>query len=245
MSAMGFEQCGVACRGILSPPLNHSGKLTCCLQIASTGHQHGQSKVVDTRDRWSFECGAALPRILVELLCAARSTTMLALLCQTARAHLWHLCVARHRAGAPPRSALHNNASVACAPPLAPHKTWSRTRRGLKKKPGVQAHPVWRGQSTAFLSYVVTPGVSYGVRTHAHLRAVDLKSTPLPTRANWLLPADRQCWSSAWAKQRAEIRDRRSFACGAALPRILVGLLRSACSTAMLALLCQTARAHI
>ena len=26
--------------------------------------------------------------------------------------------------------------------------------------------------------------VSYGVRTHAHLRAVDLKSTPLTTRAN-------------------------------------------------------------
>ena len=43
---------------------------------------------------------------------------MLALLCQTARAHLWHLCVARRRAGAPPRSALHSNASVACAPPL-------------------------------------------------------------------------------------------------------------------------------
>lgn len=29
--------------------------------------------------------------------------------------------------------------------------------------------------------------VSCGVRTHAHLRAVDLKSTPLTTRANWLL----------------------------------------------------------
>ena len=26
--------------------------------------------------------------------------------------------------------------------------------------------------------------VSYGVRAHAHLRAVDLKSTPLTTRAN-------------------------------------------------------------
>ena len=30
----------------------------------------------------------------------------------------------------------------------------------------------------------VHPNVSYGVRTHAHMRAVDLKSTPLTTRAN-------------------------------------------------------------
>ena len=30
--------------------------------------------------------------------------------------------------------------------------------------------------------------VSYGARAHAHLRAADLKSTPLTTRGNWLPP---------------------------------------------------------
>ena len=49
-----------------------------------------------------------------------------------------------------------------------------------------------------------------------------LKSTPVTARANWLLPADRQCWSSAWAKQRAEIRDRWSLS-GAALPEFWWG----------------------
>ena len=97
---------------------------------------------------------------------------------------------------------------------LAQHKTWSRTRTGLKKRPGVQADPVWRGQSKALLSYTVT--------LMSHLCAGDLKSTPLTTRANWLLPADR--------------RDRWSFECGAALPRILVELRCAQHNNASLAL---------
>ena len=48
--------------------------------------------------------------------------------------------------------------------------------------------PAWileppQATEQAFFLCTVTPAthVSYGVRTHAHLRAVDLKSTPLTT----------------------------------------------------------------
>jgi hypothetical protein len=58
-----------------------------------------------------------------------------------------------------------------------------------------------------------------GGLTHAHLRAVDLKPTPLTTRANWLLPASSQCWSWAFSSNRVRLGDRWSFECGAALLR--------------------------
>ena len=56
-----------------------------------------------------------------------------------------------------------------------------------------------------------------GGLTHAHLRAVDLKPTPLTSRANWLLPASSQCWSWAFSSNRVRLGDRWSFECGALL----------------------------
>ena len=73
---------------VLSPPPWPLGPTDCCLQIASAGHQLGQSKE-QRLEIGEVLSGAALPRILVGLLRSACSTAMLALLCQTARAHLF------------------------------------------------------------------------------------------------------------------------------------------------------------
>ena len=56
--------------------------------------------------------------------------------------------------------------------------------------------PGWGPSSTAhreaphLIKIALGAHVSYGVRAHAHLHAVDLKSTPLTTRANWLVPQE-------------------------------------------------------